>query len=301
MWTIKDMPDQTGKTVIITGANSGIGYEMALAFYQAGAEVIVASRDSAKAEKAIYEIRNSGGNGLAKFMALDLSSLSGVQRFAAAFIADYHKLDILINNAGVMTPPQSKTAEGFELQFGVNFLAHYTLTGLLYPLLKRSHDARVVTLSSGAYKNAGAIDYENLRIEKFYDPIKAYAISKLADLQFAIEFQKRLDLTADPVISLAAHPGVTQSSLSRFMSQDQIDAAVTKFGELMPAWQGALPALFAATARDAIKGGYYGPDGENELKGYPAPAFISEEAANASSARVLWGFAQDSTGVTFPL
>ena len=200
-----------------------------------------------------------------------------------------------------MTPPQSKTADGYELQFGVNFLAHFKLTGLLYPMLKRSNAARVVTQSSGAYRNAGAIDYENLRIEKFYDADQAYAISKLADLQFAIEFQRRLDDTADPIISLAAHPGVTQTSLSRFMSKDQLDAAIKKFGELMPAWQGALPALFAATAQEVTKGGYYGPDGENELQGYPAPAFITDDAANASSATILWNFAQNETGISFPL
>ncbi len=294
------MPDQTGKTVLVTGANSGIGFETALAFYETGAHVVVASRDAAKVEEAIKKMKAVGGSGTLEGEILDLASLNAVNVFADAFTGKHHHLHILVNNAGVMTPPASRTEDGFERQFGVNFLGHFALTGYLYPLLKQTPGARVVTLSSGAHKLVDAIDFENLRFEKSYDANRAYAVSKLADLQFALELQRWFEKTGDPVLSTAAHPGVTQTDLSRHMSEDTLKAALAHFKHLMPAWQGALPTLFAATSPTVKGGDYYGPDGENELVGYPAPAQLSAAARNEAAAKTLWAYAQRVTGLSYP-
>ncbi|UOE47461.1 oxidoreductase [Mucilaginibacter sp. SMC90] len=299
MWTSKNIADQSGKIVIITGANSGIGFEMAKTFYNAGAEVIVASRDEEKAKSAIIEIERSKlvNSGKLGFIPIDLSSLDSVRSFTEAFMSSYDHLDVLINNAGVMVPPQTKTKDGFELQFGVNYLANFALTVRLYPMLVKSDSARVVTLSSGAHKYATDVDFDNLRLEKGYDAFREYAISKLADLQFVIELQRRIDKQGDKVISVGAHPGVTNTALARNMDKISYEAALAKFGELMPAWQGALPALYAATFADVIPGGYYGPDGTDELKGYPAAAFISPQASDPVKGGALWAFSEQAAKV----
>lgn len=301
MWTSKDIPGQSGKIALVTGANSGIGYETALALFQAGAHVIIASRDQCKAAEALKRIEVIGGKGTLETGLLDLESLSSVKAFARSIKDKHGQLDLLINNAGVMTPPASKTADGFELQFGVNFLGHFALTAHLYPLLKQAPAARVVTLSSGAHKLVQQVDFENLRSEKSYDANREYAISKLAVLQFAIELQRRLTQAGDDIISAASHPGVTQTDLSRHMSEKDYNAAMEHFKELMPAWQGALPTLFAATSYGLIGGSYYGPDGENELHGYPAVAQISEAAQSKQDASRLWDFAETVIGTKFPI
>lgn len=292
MWTSNDIVDQTGRIVIVTGANSGIGYETALALFKAGAHVVLATRNAAKSSDALNLIQASGGKGTLETGLLDLASLSGVEAFTDLIKQKYERLDLLINNAGVMTPPESKTADGFELQFGVNFLGHFALTAQLYPLLKKSPNARVVTLSSGAHKLVQQIDFENLRSEKSYDANREYAISKLAGLEFTLELQRRILKAGDSIISTAAHPGVTQTDLSRHMSEQDYNAALAQFKELMPAWQGALPTLFAATSPTVTGGSYYGPDGENELYGYPALAQISNAARNVADATKLWNFAE---------
>lgn len=292
MWTKENIPDQSGKTAIITGANSGIGYETTLALYQAGAHVIIASRDTVKASEALRKLKITGGKGTLETGVLNLASLASVKEFAGSVKEKHNQLDILVNNAGVMIPPASKTEEGFELQFGVNFLGHFALTAHLYPLLKQVSGARVVTLSSGAHKLAQEIDFDNLRLEKSYDANREYAISKLADLQFMLQLQRQIELAGDRIISVAAHPGVTETGLSRYMPEQDYKAALAHFKKLMPAWQGALPALYAATSPDIIGGGYYGPDGENELHGYPAPAEISEAAKNKEAGEKLWNFAE---------
>lgn len=296
MWTKNNIPDQSGKTVVVTGANSGIGYETALALYEKGAHVIVACRDENKAAQTIAQMLLQKANGSVEAGILDLSSLQQVKQFADQVKAKHQHLHLLINNAGVMTPPPARTAEGFELQFGVNFLGHFALTGHLYPLLQQTPGARVVTLSSGAHKLAAAVNFNNLRMEESYDANREYAISKLANLQFTVELQRR----STSIISTAAHPGVTETGLSRHMPKAAYDAAIEQFGALMPAWQGALPALFAATSSEVKGGDYYGPDGDMELKGYPAPALMSDVATHKQETHRLWEYAQKATGVYFP-
>lgn len=290
----------SGKTALVTGANSGIGYEIASALYLAGAHVIIASRDKDKGLKALHTIQGNSSADSLEFMGLELSSLADIKRFSHDLLRTHKKLDLLVNNAGVMAPPATKTTDGFELQFGVNFLGHFALTGYLYPILQQVGDARVVTLSSGAHRLVKAIDFDNLKMETSYEADREYAISKLANLQYVIELHRRVGQAGHSIISVAAHPGVTATSLSRHMDATSYQIAIARFGELMPAWQGALPALYAATAAEVVGGGYYGPDGKHELSGYPAPALISDEAMNAKQAAQLWNFASITTGITYP-
>ncbi|SFE59794.1 oxidoreductase [Spirosoma endophyticum] len=295
MWTTQNIPDLDGKQVLVTGGNSGIGYEMGLALYKAGATVTIAGRDDRKLSQAAKAIKEVADKGTIETAVLNLANLAQVKQFAQDYISTHARLDILINNAGVMMPPQSLTDDGYELQFGTNFLGHFALTGHLYTLLKQTKGARVVTLSSGAYKWATGIDYDNLRSKKSYDPVREYGISKLADMLFALELQRKMDHVGADLYSLAAHPGIVRTGLQR-----HIDAtALNTYNDVMEPWQGALPALFAATSPEAVKGGYYGPDGEKELTGYPAPAFINETAANRAEAETLWAYAEKETGVSF--
>lgn len=300
MWTKENIPDQTGKIAIVTGANSGIGFEIALGLYQAGAHVILACRNLDNALAALERMKAAAGKGSLEAGLLNLANLSDVKKFTDIIKKEHGKLNILINNAGVMIPPASKTDDGFELQFGVNFLGHFALTAHLYPLLKKATGARVVTLSSGAYKSVQQIDFDNLRSEKSYDANREYGISKLADMQFALELQRRITNADDTILSVAAHPGVTETSLSRHMPEEDYKSAMEQFGELMPDWEGALPSLFAATSLSVKAGGYYGPDGAYELHGFPGPALISEAANDKEGAKTLWEFAEKATGMTFP-
>ncbi|RFZ91199.1 SDR family NAD(P)-dependent oxidoreductase [Mucilaginibacter conchicola] len=296
MWTANDMPDQSGKTALITGANSGIGFETALALYQAGAHVILAGRNRESIENAVDRILSAGGKGRLDSIIFSLSSLREVKNAAEGISTKTGKLDILINNAGVMTPPAGKTEDGFEQQFGINFLAHFVLTAQLLPILRKAPGSRVVTVSSGAHQFAGSVDLDNVRMEKDYDAGREYAISKLADLQFMLGLQQRIEKSGLDILSVGAHPGVTASDLSRHMAKADYDAALEQLGELMPAWQGALPSLYAATAKTVKGGGYYGPDGERELRGYPAPAVMSEPAKDIALINKLWKFAEEATG-----
>jgi NAD(P)-dependent dehydrogenase (short-subunit alcohol dehydrogenase family) len=290
MWTKDNIPQQQGKTVLITGANAGLGYEDALAFYEKGAHVIVACRDAAKAAQTIERLKPAGGTGSLEPGILDLSSLDSVKAFAEQILKAHQQIDILINNAGVMMTPRSATKEGFELQFGVNFIGHFALTALLYPILK----GRVVTLSSGAHKWAPEIDYTNLRLEKSYDPRSAYAVSKLADLIFTIELQRR---AGDQLLSLGAHPGITRTELQRHL--ENAEELMAHYPVIMDPWQGALPTLYAATSPDVRPAGYYGPDGDKELVGYPAPAVISDAASDPAAGAALWKYAVAVTGIPF--
>ncbi|SEI91994.1 NAD(P)-dependent dehydrogenase, short-chain alcohol dehydrogenase family [Dyadobacter koreensis] len=302
MWTKENIPDQSGKTALITGANTGLGYEIAKALYEAGAHVILASRDEKKTNQATENILALPGKGAVESGILDLANLGQVRKFAEMIMEKHSRLDLLINNAGVMTPPESKTNDGYELQFGVNFLGHFALTGHLFPLLKKTVYPRVVTVSSGAHKMVKEIDFDNLRSEKSYDANREYAISKLADLQFMVELNRLATKSGEDIISVAAHPGITQTNLSRHMSQEDFQAALDHFKvkALMPAWQGALPALFAATSPTVKSGDYYGPDGEFELIGYPGIAELSAHAVNETQGKRLWRYAQAATGLNFP-
>lgn len=298
MWTKINMPDLTGKIAIVTGANAGIGFETALGLYEAGAHVVLACRSLSNGEQASNKIKQQEGRGSLETAVLDLSSLQSVKEFANDFLQNHQKLDLLINNAGVMTPPASQTAEGYELQFGVNFIGHFALTGLLYPLLNATPKSRVVTLSSLAYLR-GTIDFNNLRLEKDYDPMREYAQSKLADLLFAVEFQRRINANGHQTMSLSSHPGATQTELIRHMSEEDFNAALKRFGILMDAAQGALSTLYAAVADEVEPAGFYAPDQDGGIRGFPTQAAIAPNALDETVAKQLWTLAEEATGVQF--
>lgn len=298
MWTKNNMPDQSGKTVLITGANAGIGYETALAFYEKGANVVLACRSLDNALTAMAKMQSLGGTGTLEAAWLDLSSLLAIKQFSEAFLQKHSRLDILVNNAGVMIPPASKTADGYELQFGVNFLGHYALTGYLYPLLKATPGARVVTVSSMAYLH-GAIDFDNLRSEKSYDATREYSQSKLANILFSLELQRKVKAAGDGVLSLAAQPGANKTELVRHMSQEAYNAAVERVGELMEPWQGALPSLYAATYPNVAGGDFYSPDKDGGYRGYPAKFEVAPNGLDEAVAQKLWEYAEQETGVRY--
>ncbi len=301
MWTKNNIPNLKGKTVIVTGANTGIGYETALALYQAGADVTLACRDKNNTLRAIDQMIAIGGRGSLNFDLLNLANLDQVKSFADNFKAKNQKLDLLINNAGVMLPPPTLSDDGFELQFAVNFLGHFALNGHLFPLFKQTEKARIVTLSSGAATQVDHIDFKNLKLEKEYDAQREYAQSKLADLQFTYELNRRLSNLKADMIAVAAHPGVVRTDLQRHIPADELSIAFSHFKSVSEPWQGALPSLYSAI-NETVKGGeYYGPDGENEYSGYPA---LSKQRTSATTdelqAQQLWAFAEDVTNVKFP-
>lgn len=301
MRTSNDIPDLTGKIAIVTGANTGIGFEVAKALHDKGASVTVAARDIEKSVSAIERIKNETGKaGGLKIGLLDLASLDEVKRFADKFSETHRHLDILVNNAGVMIPPPSKTAQGFELQFGVNFLGHFALTAHLFPLLQATGNARVVTLSSGAATLASGVDFSNLKMEKSFDPWREYAISKLADILFTYEMDRRLKASNSPILSVAAHPGVTRTDLQRHIDSEVLPGLFAQYESVMEPWQGALPSLFAATDSSIRGGEFIGPDGPNEYAGYPALSKHSTPAMNDQDlAQQLWDYAERVTGTKF--
>ncbi|MBF4515646.1 SDR family NAD(P)-dependent oxidoreductase [Flavobacterium sp. ANB] len=301
MWTKENITDQSGKTVIVTGANTGIGFEIALAFYEAGANVTIACRNKDKAEDAINKMKSSGGKGTLEIGILDLTNLNAVKIFADDFKSKHQKLDILINNAGVMMPPATTTVDGFELQFGVNFLGHFALTAHLFPLLKKTPNARVMTLSSGAATLVDGIVFENLKLEKPYDAQREYGVSKLANVLFAFELHKKLKALNSTIISVAAHPGVVYTDLQRHIPSEILETAFAEFKEVSQPWQGALPSLFAATESTVKSGEFYGPDGEKEYTGYPTLSKHTSKAMEDEELSVkLWAFSEEITGLQFP-
>ena len=285
-----------GKIAIVTGANTGLGFETALALYQKGATVIVACRSEKKGEEAIAKMKEGAGSSGGKliFGSLDLSSLASVKSFYETITTDYKTLDLLINNAGVMVPPPSKTEDGFELQIGTNFIGHFALTGRLFRLLESTTGSRVVTLSSIAHRGA-CIDFENFHLEKAYDPWREYGMSKLADMILTLELDKRLKAKNCQLASLAAHPGFSATEL-----QKNVDPAIMEKLTLMTALEGAQPTLTAALSKEATSGQYWGPDGPNETSGKPALATIDPAALDESLNTKLWDWAEKTTGVSFP-
>jgi NAD(P)-dependent dehydrogenase (short-subunit alcohol dehydrogenase family) len=294
-WTEKDIPDLAGKTAIVTGANSGIGYAMARALSHKQAAVILACRNKAKGEEAVRRIERVYPDARTELMPLDLASLESVRSFAREFGRRHKGLDILINNAGIMRSPFGRTAEGFELQFGTNHLGHFALCGLLYDHLIRTHRARVVTVSSWGHLY-GVIDFENLNAEKGYDPGGAYAQSKLANLLFTYELQRRFEAAGVTAIAAAAHPGWTATNLAVHWRMVQ---ALTPFIGQKPE-MGALPALYAATAPDVRGGEYFGPRGWGGVRGYPAKVRSSDRSYDPDVAARLWAVSEKLTGVEYP-
>jgi len=305
-WTEQDIPPQTGRFAVVTGTG-GLGYETALVLARHGAEVILAGRNAAKGRNATRQIvaRAPGAN--VRFELLDLADLASVTAFSNRLLAENRPVDLLINNAGVMTPPSRRTtADGFELQFGTNYLGHFALTAQLMPLLQRSRTSRVVEVSSGAHRLGGAIHFDDLQWERAYKPWRAYAQSKLAMLMFALELQRRNDAAAWGLMSKAAHPGYARTEL--IANGPGADAVLAKINNLLvrpflsqSAADGALPVLFAATSPEAKGGGYYGPAGLFELIGSPGPAAIAAQAKDLSAAKTLWEISEDLTGAQWPV
>jgi NAD(P)-dependent dehydrogenase (short-subunit alcohol dehydrogenase family) len=300
-WTTQDMPSQRGRTIVVTGTG-GLGYEDALALARAGADVIVAGRNPARGAEAVARIKVDVPGATIAFEALDLASLASVEAFGRRLAATQERVDVLVNNAGVMTPPRRQTtADGLELQFGTNYLGHFALTAHLLPLLTKGRNPRVVTLSSVAARQ-GAIDFDDLQSERAYKPMAAYAQSKLACLIFALELQHRSDLAGWDIASIAAHPGVSRTDLlhnapGRFSPQGLIRSLLPFL--FQPAAQGALPTLFAATAPTAHPGGYYGPHRLSETRGHPTEARTPKAALDAPVADRLWRVSEELAGLDF--
>ena len=292
------MPDQTGKTIIVTGANVGIGYETALALYEKGATVIIACRDLAKAKIAKNRIEALNGSGIIEIGQLDLADLDSVRHFAKWVQEKHSQIDVLINNAGVMAPNPGLTAQGFELQFGVNFLGHFALTGLLYATLKATKGARIITITSMAYL-LGVIDFDNLKSELSYQDHREYRRSKLADMIFSIELDRRIKAAGGEVLSIAAQPGANNTELIRHMDKEAIAEGVKRIGGLMEPSQGALPSLYAATMPDVKGGDFYEPE-DGGYHGYPIMGIVKPHALDTEVAQKLWAVATEATGVNFP-
>lgn len=294
-WTLEDIPDQTGRVAIVTGANSGIGRETALALARKGATVVLACRSEERGIEAADAIAADveGSASRVSFMRLDLADLESVRSFVAEFLHGHDRLDLLVNNAGVMVPPKSKTAQGFELQLGVNHFGHFALTNLLLPLLAETGGARVVSVASLAHR-AGRMDFDDLDWDqKRYRRWAAYGQSKLANLLFTLELSRRLGELGVDVVATAAHPGWTSTDLQRHT----LSARVLNPLLAMTPPQGALPTLHAATAPNVEPGGYFGPNGWMEMRGWPAPAARTKAARDEEAARRLWEISEERTGV----
>lgn len=303
-WTLTDMPDFTGKIIIVTGANSGVGFEASKAFARKGATVILACRSMDKAQLALKQLQTEIPNASAEVIQLDLSSLASVRQFAEAFQAKYQQLDVLVNNAGIMMVPYGKTEDGFERQLGTNHMGHFALTGLLIDLLRNAPQSRVVSLSSGAH-TTGKMDFGNLMFEdgKDYTPMASYARSKLANLLFTYELQRRLAAAGTDCIAVAAHPGMSKTNLASHSGDGGL-----VFKVLIPilmrvmgqeAANGALPTIRAAVGRDVSGGDYYGPGGFMELRGNPVMVKSSADAHSEADAKQLWQVSEALTGVQY--
>jgi NAD(P)-dependent dehydrogenase (short-subunit alcohol dehydrogenase family) len=299
-WTADQIPDQSGRVAVVTGANSGLGLVTARELAKAGAHVVIACRNTTKGEAAAAEVRAAAPGSQPELEALDLADLASVRDFAARFRTGHDGLDLLILNAGVMAPPRRTTADGFEMQFGTNHLGHFALAGLLLDTMEGLEDARVVTVSSGAHK-IGRIGFDDLQGERRYRRWSAYGQSKLANLLFALELDRRLRAAGSTVRSLAAHPGYAATNLQS-ASAPPLDRLVMIFSNFViaqSAEMGTLPILYAATNPDAEGGTYIGPDGIAEQRGYPKVVSPSGAARDEDVARRLWEVSEELTGVSF--
>lgn len=294
-------PSQQGKIAIVTGANIGLGYETVIGLAKKGAKVIMACRNIQKAETARKEILEKVPGAGLEILQLDLGDLSSVRAFAKAYTDKYDSLDLLINNAGIMIPPFSKTKDGFESQMGVNYFGHFLLTSLLFPLLNKTPESRVVTLSSIAHRN-GKIQFDNLHAEQKYSKMGAYGQSKLACLMFAYELQRRIDASGSKVLSLAAHPGVSNTNLGQHMSKWLVAIAMPIFSFFIHSPENAaLPTLYAALGTDVNGGEYFGPTGYNEMKGKPGKVQSKPHAHDKEVAKKLWAVSEELTGEKFSI
>ncbi len=295
-WTEEDIPDQSGKIVIVTGANSGLGYEVTRILAKKGAHVVMACRNLEKAEEALNQITSEDNAASLEIIRLDLSDLASIKVFVSEFSKKHQSLDILCNNAGVMMTPYQKTADGFELQLGTNHFGHFALTGLLIDKLMSTESSRIVSMSSMAH-SMGKVDFDNLNCEKSYGRTKAYSRSKLANLLFAYELQRRLEAKGSKTISCGSHPGWTRTSLQRNVLLLRL---LNPFLSQKPK-KGALPMLYAATSPEAEGGAYYGPDGLMGWKGYPKRVESNDRSHDLEDAKKLWEISEELTSVKYNL
>lgn len=298
-WTTAKIPDQSGRTAIVTGANTGLGLETAKALAAKGAHVVLAVRNLTKGEAAAEWITRSVRDADLELQRLDLGSLASVREAADEIRTKHETIDLLINNAGVMTPPRETTSDGFELQFGTNHLGHFALTGLLLDRLLPAVGSRIVTVSSIGHRFAPGIRFEDLQWERRYNRLQAYGQSKLANLLFTYELQRRL--IGQHTTALAAHPGGSDTELARHLP-GVVQRAVPLVRPLFQeAAMGALPTLRAATDPGALGGQYYGPDGLGQQKGHPKLVTSNERSYDIELQRRLWTMSEELTGVTFPV
>ena len=305
-WTTADIPDQSGRTALITGANSGLGLQTAKALAAAGATVLMGCRNAEKAASAKDEIEAGAPGATIEVIELDLADLSSVEAAAGVVNARPEPLDLLVNNAGVMVPPKRQTADGFELQFGTNHLGHFALTGRLLDKLLAADAPRVVTVASIAHR-AGKMDFDDLNWEKSYSRWPAYGRSKLSNLLFTLELSKRAAAAGTNLVAAASHPGFAATNLQTAgIGLGSIGGAllkpVMKLGNVFLAQSdasGALPSLRAATDPDVVSGDYYGPDGLGEQRGSPHRVGRTSRASNEADAKRLWEVSEELTGVDF--
>jgi NAD(P)-dependent dehydrogenase (short-subunit alcohol dehydrogenase family) len=301
-WTENDTPDQRGRVALITGANSGIGWDNARVLAARGARVLLGARSPERGADAVARIQALHPEADVRLLQVDLSDLDSVARAADEVRSGEERLDLLINNAGLMMVPESKTAQGFEMQLGVNHLGHFALTGHLLPMLQKAASSRVVSVSSNGHK-FGRMRFEDLHWERDYSPVGAYAQSKLANLLFTFELQRRLDAAGEAVHALAAHPGGSNTNLGHEnpggLGYSLLHALRPVFERflLQSAAMGALPTLRAAVDPEAKGGEYYGPDGWGEQRGHPVRVDSNDRSKNLEDARRLWEVSEQATGV----
>ncbi len=301
-WTTADVPDQAGRVAVVTGANTGLGYHTAAVLAESGAHVVLAVRNTEKGNLALARIVAAHPHADVTLQELDLGSLDSVRTAASALRKAYPRIDLLINNAGVMWTPRQLTADGFEMQFGTNHLGHFALTGLLLDNLLPVRGSRVVTVSSMGHRFRAAINFDDLQSAQHYDRFAAYGQSKLANLLFTYELQRRLAGRQKNTIAVAAHPGSSSTELARNVPT-LIKPLFALAGPLLfqNAAMGALPTLRAATDPGVEGGQYYGPDGLGEQRGHPKLVSSSRQSHDEDVQRRLWAVSEELTGVTYPV
>ena len=299
-WTTSDIPDQTGRTAIVTGANTGLGFQTVTALAAHGAHVVLAVRNLDKGKDAVQKIAAASPGAAVTLQALDLTSVSSVRAAADELRSKHAGIDLLINNAGVMFTPKSITKDGFELQFGTNHLGHFALTGLLLDRLLPTQGSRVVTVSSVGHRIRAAIHFDDLQWERSYSRVGAYGQSKLANLLFTYELQRRL-APRGTTIAAAAHPGASNTELMRNWPAPLRVATAAMAPLFQGADMGALPTLRAATDPDVLGGQYFGPDGFGQVRGYPKVVSSSDQSHDESLQRRLWEVSEKLTAVVYPV
>jgi NAD(P)-dependent dehydrogenase (short-subunit alcohol dehydrogenase family) len=301
-WTAADIPDQSGRVAVVTGANTGLGYWTAEMLADKGAHVVLAVRNLDKGKDAVDRITAKSPKADVALQQLDLTSLDAIRETAEELKAAHERIDLLINNAGVMYTDKATTKDGFELQFGTNHLGHFAFTGLLLDRLLPVQGSRVVTVSSVGHRIIAKIHFDDLQFQRSYNRVAAYGQAKLANLMFTYELQRRLAAKGAPTVALAAHPGGSDTELTRYIPRlvkPVVDVAWSAFSQ--SAEMGALPTVRAATDPSAQGGQYYGPDGIGETRGYPKVVKSSKQSHDEAIQRRLWAVSEELTGVTYPV